>query len=387
MRFTAFLAAAFFAFVQLPPSGTLSPSDEPLFRAEVRRVEAQLSASPGNCWVMNELARTWAAGQQYPETVQWLERIADLRSGLDPSRDPLYRPLRGTREFEAILQKTRESNGPVSSGREAFRIGEGDLVPESEAYDPAEKRFYFGSMRKGTVVSCDMAGRCSPFASGLGSVLGVKFGAGRLWAIANEGKESALIEFGLGGQRKYIAQGTGSRLNDIAVAPSGDVFVTDTAAGAVQVLHRGGERLEPFLPAVRFQFANGIAVSPSGRLLYVSNYPDGISVVELRNRSVRPLAAPGGVCLALVDGLYSWRQSLIAVQNGSMNPRVVRFDLSADGLKIQKMQVLERGNPLFEGITGGTIAGDEFYFAANIQDEKPAGSKFDPIRILKIPLR
>jgi hypothetical protein len=50
------------------------------------------------------------------------------------------------------------------------------------------------------------------------------------------------------------------------------------------------------------------------------------------------------------------------------------------------MEVLERGNRLFEGITGGTIAGNEFYFPANIQDEKPQGSKFDPIVVLKSPL-
>ena len=109
MRFPLFLAALFAARAQLPPSGALSQTDWPLFRAEVQRVEKQLAASPGNCWVMNEVARTWASGQQYPETVQWLERIADLGAGLDPSRDPLYKELRGAWE--------------------AFRITEGDLAP------------------------------------------------------------------------------------------------------------------------------------------------------------------------------------------------------------------------------------------------------------------
>jgi len=119
----AFIALlAFPALSQLPPSGKLSETDLPLFRAEIERTEKVLASSPGNCWVMNELARTWAAGQQYPETIEWLKRIADLGVGLDPARDSLYKALRGTREFEAILSRTRESNPPVSTSREAFRI-------------------------------------------------------------------------------------------------------------------------------------------------------------------------------------------------------------------------------------------------------------------------
>jgi hypothetical protein len=306
--------------------------------------------------------------------------------GLDPSRDPLYKELRGTREFDAILRKTRDATTPVATSREGFRIAEGDLTPESLAYDPRERRFYFGSMRKGTIVSCDAAGRCRPFASGLGSVLGVKVGAGRLWAVANNGDESALVEFRSGVKTKYAPDGKGHRLNDIAVSPQGDVFVTDTQAGTVWVLRKSEDRLQRFAPAVRFQFANGIALSSAGRLLYVSNYPDGITVVDVRTNEQRPLAAPPGVCLALIDGLYAHNRSLVAIQNASMAPRVVRLDLSGNGLRVDRMQVLERGNPLFEGITGGTIAGNDFYFPANVQDEKPAGAKFNPIIVLKTRL-
>jgi hypothetical protein len=374
---------------QLPPSGPLSPSDRQGLGAEIKLIDKMLSASPANCWIMNEMARTWAAGRQYPETLAWLTRIANLGVGLDPSRDPLYRNLRGTREFAAVLRKTREATGPVSHSREAFRISEGDLVPESEAYDPAGRRFYFGSMSKGVVVGCNATGDCTRFADRLGSVLGLKTDEGRLWVVAHSGGESALVELALntGRQvRKYIVPGAGHSLNDISVGSNGDVFATDTPGASIWRLRRGADRLEPFLPGAKFQFANGIAVAAGGTLLYVSNYPDGITVVDLATGSVRPIKRPPGLCLALIDGLYTHGRSLVAIQNGSMTPRVAQFHLSEDSRGIDHFEVLERGNPLFEGITGGTIAGGDFYYAANIQDEKQPGAVFNPIIVLKAPL-
>jgi hypothetical protein len=387
LRYAVIWLLALTALSQLPPSGKLSEADGPLFRAEIERIEKQLADSPGNCWVMNEMARTWAAGQQYPETIDWLRRIAELGVGLDPSRDPLYKALRGTREFEDVMHRTRESLPPVSTSREAFRIAEGDLAPESAAYDPASRRFYFGSLRKGVIVRCAATGDCGRFAEGLGMVLGVKIAHERLWAVSNRDGESALVEFNQRSatmEHRYVMPGKGHSLNDIAISANGDVYVTDTAGAAVWKLPRGATALQRFLPDVKFRSANGIAISDDGRILFVSNYPDGISVVDLRSGKVQPMGHAPDLCLALVDGLYFHAGSLIAIQNGSMAWRVMRLRLTRDYRAVERGDIQERGNRLFEGITGGTIAGNEFFYAANVQDEKNSG--FDPIVVLKTPL-
>ena len=109
-------------------------------------------------------------------------------------------------------------------------------------------------------------------------------------------------------------------------------------------------------------------------------------MVDLKSGKREALRHPAGLCLAFVDGLYMHGRSLIAIQNSLMAPRVVRLDLSRDLKSVERWRVLERGNALFDGVTGGTVAGNEFYFAANIQDEKAAGSSFAPIIILKTKL-
>jgi hypothetical protein len=45
----------------------------------------------------------------------------------------------------------------------------------------------------------------------------------------------------------------------------------------------------------------------------------------------------------------------------------------------------ERRNPLFDGVTTGVVAGDNFFYMANIQDDKKSG--FNPIIILKVHLQ
>ena len=380
------------ALAQLPASGALSEADRPLFRAEIARIEKSLPSAPDKSTVTYEMARTFAFAKQWTETIQWLRRAAELKVGLDPSREAVFAELRGTREFEEILAAVREATPAVSHSAPAFRIAEGDLAPESIAYDPNGRRFYLGSLRKGKVVRCpgaarheEAAGDCAPFVSGLGTVVGLKVHGNGLWVLNNSDQESALIHYDLASAeviRIYAVAGPGHSFNDLAFAPAGDLYLTDTRAGAVWHLANGAADLTK-LPG-RFEFANGITVSADGSLLYVSTFPDGISVVDLKTQTAAPVAHPGDLCLATIDGLYFYRGALIAIQNAFMTPRVVRLVLSRDLRAIERFEVLERRNPLFDGITTGVIAGGDFFYMANVQDDKKAG--FNPISVLKLHL-
>ena len=141
--------AAWPASAQLPPSGTLSETDWPLFRAEIARIEKLLTAAPDRATVTYEMARTWASAKQWPETMLWLRKVAELNAGLDPSRESLFAELRGTREFEEVLAAVREATPVASHSSPAFTVAEGDLVPESVAYDPRVSTSISGAWKKG----------------------------------------------------------------------------------------------------------------------------------------------------------------------------------------------------------------------------------------------
>jgi hypothetical protein len=369
----------------LPPSEELSEHDKPLFRAEIERVSKQLDSAPDKATVTYQLARTYAYGKQWPDAVTWLRKAIEFKAGLDPSRDSMFTDIRGTREFKSMLEAVRESTRRVSTSRAEFAIAEGDLKPESMAYDARRKQFLLGSMTKGKVVRCSLSGACSMFASGLGEVLGVKVSGDALWLASNKDTESALLQYDLRSGmllRRYTVSGKGHEVNDLVLTSTGEVYITDTRASAIWRLRPGGSDLEK-LPQT-FPFANGVAISGDNSLLYISTVPDGISVLDVKTGTVSPIVPPISLCLASIDGLYFHGGSLIAIQNGIMTPRVIRIKLSRDIRSIQSYDIREQRNPLFEGVTTGVIVGHHFYFMANIQDDK--NSNFNPITILKLPL-
>ena len=373
------------AAAQLPASGALSASDEPFFRAEIARIEKLLLDAPDPGSVIYLMARTLAYARQWPETIDWLRKTAALNVGLDPSRDSIFGDIKGTAEFQSIVSDGVARTPTVSHSKRAFQVKEGDLTPESMAFDPGGKHSFFGSMKKGKVLQCSGSGACTDFADGLGEVLGIKVARDGLWVLSNAGEESSLIHFDLISRRvirRYSVTGGGHEFNDLAFGPAGDVYVSDTRGNAVWRLSKGAGELTRL--AGRFDFANGITVSPDGSLLYVSVFPDGITVVDLKTNSAAAMRHPANVCLATIDGLYFYGKTLLAIQNGFMTPRVARFALTADLRGVQGVEVLERRNPEFEGITTGVIAGRNFFYMANIQDDRK--SDFRPISILRLPL-
>ena len=384
---------------QLPPSQTLSPEDAKGMNEELDRLNRLLSSANDKCSVEYQIARTYAAGQQYPQAIYWLTKVTDANAGFDASRDPLFAPLHLTKEFQGLLTRMREQNAPVLNSHPFADVPETDLFPENLAYDPVQNAFYLGSTYQDEIVRCARGGCVafvSPHRDRLGEVLGLKLDASShtLWSTSNSENGASLRHYELGSGRlirNYPLSGN-HLFNDLAISRRGDVFVTDTKEGSVYELPHGAASLERLASAHQFTAANGIALSPDDRLLYVASFGDGIAAVDVVNGPVQPIAHPADVCLGYIDGLYATKTSLIAIQNGYMLPRVVRFDLSGDGQRITGMKVLERRNPVFEGITTGDLHGNDFYFIANPQMDKVDNGKIkpnehlDPLQILKIDI-
>ena len=118
-------------------------------------------------------------GSSGGEAVEWLRKVNALHSGIDPSRDVAFAALRGTREFEEIMEGVRRDTPPVSRSQPAFAIAEGDLQPESMAFDFGSKQFFFGSMSKGKVVQCSRGREVLGLRERVGRGVGIEGGSAR----------------------------------------------------------------------------------------------------------------------------------------------------------------------------------------------------------------
>ena len=170
------------------------------------------------------------------------------------------------------------------------------------------------------------------------------------------------------------------------------MFTTDSLSPAVYVIHPEKDEIELFLENEGFVSPQGLAFSGDERHLFMADYSTGLFDIDVRTKSVVHLPPLEGATLLGIDGLYFHKGSLIGVQNGVTPWRVVRIFLSDDFKRVERLQIIEANNPVFEP-TLGVIVKDSFYFIANSQwglvDEKgqlgPADKLADPI-ILRVKL-
>jgi hypothetical protein len=279
-------------------------------------------------------------------------------------------------------------DSPVARGRIAFSLADRELIPESVAYDPADRAFYVGSMYKRKIIRISADGQVSDFirtgADGIWSVLGMKVDPARreLWANACnlEDRSPPMLPDdpatrGQGGVFRYdLKTGTLIRkyvvgwamaprcFNDLVFAPDGSVYFSSGPDGIYRIAP-GATRAELFS-----SFINGIAISDDGRLLFLGDYR-GVRIMDVATRDARPIAVPAGETLGGVDGLYVRGRTLVAVQNGlrARPARVIQAELTSSLDTVTCLAVLDRNRPEFDIPTTGVLVDNELFYVASSQ--------------------
>jgi sugar lactone lactonase YvrE len=404
-----YLGALILAAQTVSPSGKLPLDDLPAaLRAQAADVQAAWEQHPDNACVLYYVAAMYAQAGHAREAIDTLRVMAGKHAGLDPRLRDGFQSLASDPEFLRLKQEIRRDNPPVHEAQPAFVISESDLMPEGMAWSARQKRFYLGSMKR-KIIAVDGTGHARDFVSpgdgGLGVVVGLRVddGRGELWAVSEQlspqpGLVRGIFRYRLSDGKllaKYPAPVEGADLvNDLVVAPDGSAYATASNSGSLLRVAPGGDSLEISLPPHSLPDPNGITISNDGRFLFVAGWY-GITRVDLKSRATLLLGSAPQISVGCIDGLYEYGGDLVGTQNCVHDTgRVLRLRLNQRGDSIVSAQVLESYNPLFEGITTGAIAGNVFYFAANTQIHKmapdgsiPQGIRFDPIHVLRLPLR
>jgi len=174
----------------------------------------------------------------------------------------------------------------------------------------------------------------------------------------------------------------------MTIGATGELYVSEGIYGAVFRLRLGAKKLERLDVSGEFPSPQTPALSTDEKTLYVPDYVRGIAAITLATGAVSWLKPADDIALSGIDGLYLYRDSLLAVQNGTTPTRIVRFSLD-----LRKQEVLEANTPGLGEPTRGTIAGNTFYFIANTgwdeyddQGKKKAGSRPVESTVRKIVL-
>jgi hypothetical protein len=154
------------------------PTDAEEVRSQIAALEKLRSTFPDRGAILYSLA---AAKQHLRETRQALALLKEclaLHEGFDPSGEPLFMEMKGTKEFTTLVETVHQDFPLVAQAREAFRTTEKDLVPEGLAYDPQRNLFYMSSLNRRKIVEIGRDGNVTDFVPadrfGLLPVLGIR---------------------------------------------------------------------------------------------------------------------------------------------------------------------------------------------------------------------
>jgi len=219
---------------------------------------------------------------------------------------------------------------------------EGFALPESVAADPSTGKLYVSNMGSDPVskngdgrislISVDGKLEEPDWATGLDAPKGMDVMDGKLYVADID--QLVEIETASGKvTNRTVAEGA-QFLNDVAAAPDGRVFVSDTFGSAVYVLEEG--RLSLFVQdAERLQGANGLLVM--GDALLVANLgdlsagfanikPSSVVRVDLATKAITPYGADGPV--GVLDGIEPDGAGGVLLTD---NPSGKLLDLKAGG--------------------------------------------------------
>jgi hypothetical protein len=251
-----------------------------------------------------------------------------------------------------------------------------DVFPEGVSLRPGTDQFFVSSTNTGTIYRGTLdKPRLKVFLpsgkDGRAVANGVRAGKDHL-VVAGSVTGYIFIYDYRGRLRHRFATGSGGLINDVAIAPNGDVYATDSTRGVLfRISARAAgkrtsatTRLKPFLDVRQTpigQYCNGIVTAGDRYLLVVGLGTGVLGRIDLETKRVRTVE---GVSLPAGDGLARTGRTLYGVTSGS---RVTQVKLSRDWLHGSTVRQIESST--FRLPTTVQIAGDRL-LVVNSQFDK-----------------
>ena len=252
-----------------------------------------------------------------------------------------------------------------------------ELIPEGIAVHPQTGTIYLSSLHQNKIVAVDKGGKVQDLiashAEGYMMGLGMKLDKeGRtLWTVSafndSTTHKTGLFQIDLRNGRvlqKYLrTEQKDCFLNDLVIDKAGNIYITDTQQSSVFRWSSTSKRLERWLQADSLLWANGIALSPDEKTLFVASGRYGIQKIDMATKKMTPIAGENTDFYA-IDGLAYYKNSLIGVrgwpQNTPQHHRVLRFHLKTDHT-LSRIDTLDINNPNINTPTTLALTGDQLY--------------------------
>ncbi len=382
-------------------------------RAYLSKMEAAVALRPDFPRLLVNLAEAQVANDRPEDAVASLGRLADLGANSPVDQNKNLAALYDRADFKAVLKRLDANLNPVGDHEMAYSLPGMTGVIEGIAWRAKTNEFFFGDVHLRAVWVRAADGKVRRFSEPADSLFGV-FGLavdeerGALWAATSmapgvsgytpeQDGLAGIAEFDLvTGQLRRVALLPSSKrarvVGDLALAPDGSVFATDSVDGALWRLAPGAKAPERFLQSDEFVSLQGLAFSADGRNLFLSDHTNGLLSVNLAKRTVRRLDQPPNTTLLGLDGLArAPNGDLLAVQNGLRPVRILRLVVDDAGESVVDVKVLESAHLAMAEPALGCVTDDYFFFIGNagwsrFEDPEPKPTAPRPVPVFRTKL-
>jgi sugar lactone lactonase YvrE len=353
-------------------------------RAEFARLDSLAGGLPATTYSLAQIA---ARRGDRAESLRRLRAYAAMGLSRAVERDSSFTPLFGDSAFVEVARRLQANGLPIAAATIEVVLNDASLLAEDLAYDAGSRTFYVSSIHRGKIVAVDSTGAARDFIPagserGWGVYgLAIDPARGLLWGslaatptvatyVAADSGRTALAawELATGARRTFVElppDGGRHLLGDIALAPDGTLYATESIGGGLYELRPGAAAFDTLAAPGTFASPQMPLVVEPGRRLWISDYPRGIVEFDLKRRVVRSVAKPKALALSGVDGMALGPGGIVAIQNGTRPARVLYLKTAGARRSIVRGRVLEQGSELLGEPNHGIVAGGMLYLIGN----------------------
>ncbi|MCF7689441.1 MAG: hypothetical protein K9M98_09270 [Cephaloticoccus sp.] len=355
------------------------------FDTALARMQSAVVLRPNHPAYLYNLACVQSLGGHTDAALATLQSLADFGIYAPAAKDTDFAALTDRADFKTITAQFEQNLLPRGAAEEDFTLTEQMGLIEGIAFQPVTGEVFFGDMHLRCIWLRNGDGQVTRFSAvdermlGVGGLV-VDETREMLWAASSaqavmsgwqeeNANRGALIGFDLttGVVRAYYPIPSDDRAHatvDLALAPDGTIYLSDSIAPVIWRLSPGATQLEKWIDDDRFRSLQGLTVSPDGNSLFVADYALGLFRIDLRSGAIAALATPTGNTLIGIDGLTRSGTQLIAVQNGVNPVRILAFDLDAKD-ELAAVHELAAALPVIADPTLGCVHDGRFHFIAD----------------------
>lgn len=340
---------------------------------------------PNHPAIVYELAKAYALNKRKTRAIQSLNQLLLMDATVDFNADEAFQSLSNRGAYQKLLELQEELTREEVHDELFMQIDAATLHPESFVILP-DQTLLLGSVREKRIVKVNPDGSYVNWLETPLGVMGMKIDSvtNTLWVATaavpemmdytplDRGKSIVIqVDLNTGLILQGLEYNEGSIIGDIEpdsqqrlwLSNSFEPILTRDDTDTTYML--GAFTRLNFDLSMNYFNLQGLTLTQDERYLYFADYVRGLFRIDTEFNEIETVMSDAEVLLKGIDGLYAYKNTLIAIHNGTKPYKVVQYFLNEEGNFIDVERVINRGGESLGEPTLGQIKDGYFYYLAN----------------------